>query len=143
MALCPVSISSLDLIYLPYPGSLNPPYLSSFKKFTCSSAPSQTLPPNSRRIPQSSIAPSPQLVHTDATSIATSSSDQGTLKSNPYPGPSAEDVKTKKPSWLRQRAPQGERYEELKDSLRELKLVTVCEEAQCPNIGEVISNPIK
>lgn len=42
----------------------------------------------------------------------------------------------RKPPWLRQRAPQGERYEYLKDSLRTLKLNTVCEEAQCPNIGE-------
>ena len=92
----------------------------------------------------------------------------------------------KKPPWLRQRAPQGDRcvlrqrlrlrlrcgaarppaprraldgvcmltrrpwralrraaraaprrYEYLKGSLRDLKLNTVCEEAQCPNIGEV------
>ncbi|KAK9795563.1 hypothetical protein WJX73_010243 [Symbiochloris irregularis] len=41
-----------------------------------------------------------------------------------------------KPPWLRQRAPQGERYEYLSDSLRDLGLHTVCEEAQCPNIGE-------
>ncbi len=41
-----------------------------------------------------------------------------------------------KPGWLRQRAPQGERYEYLSDSLRTLKLHTVCEEAQCPNVGE-------
>lgn len=42
----------------------------------------------------------------------------------------------RKPPWLRQRAPQGERYEYLSSSLRSLNLVTVCEEAQCPNIGE-------
>lgn len=42
----------------------------------------------------------------------------------------------RKPPWLRQRAPQGERYEYLSDSLRSLNLVTVCEEAKCPNIGE-------
>lgn len=41
-----------------------------------------------------------------------------------------------KPPWLRQRAPQGDRYGELKGQLRGLKLATVCEEAQCPNIGE-------
>ncbi len=29
-----------------------------------------------------------------------------------------------------------ERYEYLSESLRSLKLNTVCEEAQCPNIGE-------
>eukprot|EP00884_Botryococcus_braunii_P007141 jgi/Botrbrau1/16428/Bobra.0142s0027.1 len=42
----------------------------------------------------------------------------------------------KKPHWLRQRAPQGERYDYLHGNLRDLKLHTVCEEAQCPNIGE-------
>ncbi|KAF5827959.1 hypothetical protein DUNSADRAFT_18455 [Dunaliella salina] len=41
-----------------------------------------------------------------------------------------------KPPWLRQRAPQGNRYQELNTQLRGLKLATVCEEAQCPNIGE-------
>ena len=42
----------------------------------------------------------------------------------------------RKPPWLRQRAPQGERYEYLAGSLRGLGLHTVCEEAQCPNVGE-------
>lgn len=42
----------------------------------------------------------------------------------------------KKPHWLRQRAPQGERYDYLKSQLRNLNLSTVCEEAECPNIGE-------
>ena len=41
-----------------------------------------------------------------------------------------------KPPWLRQRAPQGERFEYLQSSLRDLKLNTVCEEAMCPNVGE-------
>mmetsp|Transcript_5311 Transcript_5311/g.17642 ORF Transcript_5311/g.17642 Transcript_5311/m.17642 type:complete len:349 (-) Transcript_5311:169-1215(-) len=42
----------------------------------------------------------------------------------------------KKPPWLRQRAPQGERYEFLKDTVKDLKLNTVCDEAMCPNVGE-------
>lgn len=41
-----------------------------------------------------------------------------------------------KPGWLRQRAPQGERYEYLSGQMTDLKLATVCQEAQCPNIGE-------
>jgi len=41
-----------------------------------------------------------------------------------------------KPSWLRVRLPQGERYQSLKATLRGLNLHTVCEEARCPNIGE-------
>ena len=44
--------------------------------------------------------------------------------------------KASKPPWLRQRAPQGDRYNELFSQMRGLKLATVCEEAQCPNIGE-------
>ncbi|GFS39694.1 radical SAM superfamily protein [Actinidia rufa] len=46
------------------------------------------------------------------------------------------DPNVKKPEWLRQRAPQGERFEEVKESLSRLNLNTVCQEAQCPNIGE-------
>ncbi len=42
----------------------------------------------------------------------------------------------KKPSWLKVRAPGGERYARLKELLRGLDLHTVCEEARCPNIGE-------
>ena len=41
-----------------------------------------------------------------------------------------------KPDWLRVRAPGGDRYHELKQTLRELDLYTVCEEARCPNVGE-------
>lgn len=41
-----------------------------------------------------------------------------------------------KPEWIRMRAPGGERYGELKVMMKELGLATVCQEAQCPNIGE-------
>lgn len=41
-----------------------------------------------------------------------------------------------KPQWLRQRGAQGGKYEKLKDQLKGLELSTVCQEAQCPNIGE-------
>ncbi|CAM9292130.1 unnamed protein product [Discosporangium mesarthrocarpum] len=43
-----------------------------------------------------------------------------------------------RPSWFRVPAPGGDytKYNELKSSLEELNLHTVCEEAQCPNIGE-------
>ena len=41
-----------------------------------------------------------------------------------------------KPDWLKVRAPGSPRYLRLKGLMRELKLHTVCEEAQCPNIGE-------
>ena len=47
-----------------------------------------------------------------------------------------EAVGLQKPPWLRQRAPAGDRYNYLKDNLRGVRLATVCEEAQCPNLGE-------
>ncbi len=41
-----------------------------------------------------------------------------------------------KPPWLKVRAPGGETYVGLKETLRKLDLHTVCEEARCPNVGE-------
>src|SRR5687767_11937519 len=42
----------------------------------------------------------------------------------------------KKPDWIRVRAPGSPVWAETRDIVRENKLVTVCEEAGCPNIGE-------
>ena len=41
-----------------------------------------------------------------------------------------------KPDWLKVRAPGSESYHRLKGLMRGLGLHTVCEEANCPNIGE-------
>jgi lipoic acid synthetase len=41
-----------------------------------------------------------------------------------------------KPEWLKVRAPGSENYVRLKGLMRTLGLHTVCEEANCPNIGE-------
>ena len=40
-----------------------------------------------------------------------------------------------KPSWLKVKAPIGKIFEETKGLLNDLRIVTVCEEASCPNIG--------
>jgi lipoic acid synthetase len=48
----------------------------------------------------------------------------------------APKVRKPKPEWLKARAPMGENYHELKRLARTLDLHTVCESAQCPNIGE-------
>jgi len=45
-------------------------------------------------------------------------------------------VKQPKPSWLRAKAPGGDNFHNLKKLARGLGLHTVCESAQCPNIGE-------
>lgn len=42
----------------------------------------------------------------------------------------------RKPEWIRVKAPVSKGYQETRELVREHKLVTVCEEAGCPNIGE-------
>lgn len=42
----------------------------------------------------------------------------------------------RKPGWLRVDVPGGERYGRVRETLRGLKLHTVCQEAHCPNVGE-------
>jgi lipoic acid synthetase len=42
----------------------------------------------------------------------------------------------RKPEWLKMRPPSGERFTEIKETLRNHDLHTVCEEASCPNLGE-------
>lgn len=42
----------------------------------------------------------------------------------------------RKPSWIRVKAPNHPVYHETRALMREANLVTVCEEAACPNIGE-------
>lgn len=44
--------------------------------------------------------------------------------------------KTRKPDWIRVKAPVSKGYHETRKLMRELSLNTVCEEAACPNIGE-------
>lgn len=46
----------------------------------------------------------------------------------------------RKPAWLRARIPSGERFEQVKENVRDHRLSTVCEESHCPNIGECWSN---
>ena len=42
----------------------------------------------------------------------------------------------RKPDWIRVRAPTSAVFQQTRDLMRDNKLVTVCEEAACPNIGE-------
>lgn len=43
---------------------------------------------------------------------------------------------SRKPSWMRAPAHMGEKFQDLRRAMRSLDLVTVCEEAGCPNIFE-------
>ena len=42
----------------------------------------------------------------------------------------------RKPSWIKAKIPAGSDYIRLRNLMRNLNLHTVCEEAQCPNVGE-------
>ena len=48
----------------------------------------------------------------------------------------APKIRGPKPAWLKAKAPMGDTYHSLKKLAREQRLHTVCESAQCPNIGE-------
>jgi lipoic acid synthetase len=50
------------------------------------------------------------------------------------------EVSPRKPAWIRVKAPTGQRVNELKKTLREHRLHTVCEEATCPNLSECFSH---
>jgi lipoic acid synthetase len=47
-----------------------------------------------------------------------------------------ENIKLKKPDWIRVKAPISRDYEQTRDLIHQHKLNTVCEAAACPNIGE-------
>jgi len=46
----------------------------------------------------------------------------------------------RKPKWIRARLPTGKGVNRIKQILRERQLSSVCEEAQCPNLGECFSH---
>lgn len=45
-------------------------------------------------------------------------------------------IDARKPPWLRVGVPGGERYQRVRETLRGLRLHTVCQEAHCPNVAE-------
>jgi lipoic acid synthetase len=55
---------------------------------------------------------------------------------HPEKAKNASHMPPPKPDWLRVKAPTSAGYVETKNIIKSNKLVTVCEEAACPNIGE-------
>ena len=49
---------------------------------------------------------------------------------------SAEEVKKRKPSWLRVKLPVGPEYAKVRRLVDTHKLHTICESGNCPNMGE-------
>ena len=47
-----------------------------------------------------------------------------------------DNAQPKKPAWIRVKAPSSEGYRKTRNIMRQHNLVTVCEEAGCPNVGE-------
>jgi len=47
-----------------------------------------------------------------------------------------DSAQPRKPDWIRVKAPTSQGYKDTHKIMREHKLVTVCEEAGCPNVGE-------
>ncbi|MBT4873085.1 MAG: lipoyl synthase, partial [Marinovum sp.] len=47
-----------------------------------------------------------------------------------------DNAQPKKPDWIRVKAPTSDGYKKTRNIMRDNKLVTVCEEAGCPNVGE-------
>lgn len=59
-----------------------------------------------------------------------------TIIVDPRPADGPPAIRTRKPDWLRVKAPTSLAFSETRALMRKLKLNTVCEEAACPNIGE-------
>ena len=63
-------------------------------------------------------------------------------RSRANPGGTAQDeegkvpFRSRKPSWLKVPAPGGPTYRRLKKAIQSDNLHTVCQEANCPNVGE-------
>ncbi len=73
----------------------------------------------------------------DSTPYNPSEKQKGSSKTSRIPIKIVPYEKLAKPSWIRVKgASPNTRFNEIKDILRASGLVTVCEEASCPNIGE-------
>ena len=61
---------------------------------------------------------------------------QNPNKRHPEKSKNIPSIRLKKPQWIRAKAPNSDGYRETKKIIDTNKLVTVCEEAACPNVGE-------
>jgi lipoyl synthase len=78
--------------------------------------------------------------NTPATALETGVKQLGGDKISRSPVQFADAPVLRKPSWIRVRIPSDGSVARLKAKLRENRLVTVCEEASCPNIHECFSH---
>ena len=79
-------------------------------------------------------AATPVVTTTTATTSSSSSSSSSRPKNKKAPPRSSKILP--KPRWLKAAPATSDNYQQLRSTVRELGLATVCEEARCPNIGE-------
>lgn len=91
-------------------------------------------PASAREIPLQIVSP------TGAAPLETGVKQLGGDKIARSPVQFADAPVLRKPSWIRVRIPSDGAVAKLKAKLRENRLVTVCEEASCPNIHECFSH---
>ena len=72
----------------------------------------------------------------DTSSIDIPLTDIKVVKNGVFSKNAANVPRERKPDWLKVALPSGTKYKEVKGTVREHRLSTVCEEAMCPNIGE-------
>lgn len=99
------------------------------------SAPEPTVEP----APPGGIGPSPVPVALGSRAVAGSSLERRLRRAGVDPAAGLR-LAERKPEWLRVKTSMGNDYLGLKHDLRDLDLITVCEEAGCPNIYECWSD---
>jgi lipoyl synthase len=83
----------------------------------------------------SRLAPAQSARHVSRMVTLLDTRDRPSLR-HPEKAKRADTPLLRKPEWIRVKAPGGGAYTETRDIVRANGLVTVCEEASCPNIGE-------
>jgi len=73
-------------------------------------------------------------------SIKAGSAQRGAAKTAKIPIKVIPGKLLRKPSWIRTRLGNSQAIQNLKSKIKAQRLHTVCEEAQCPNLGECFSN---
>ncbi|MDZ4348927.1 MAG: lipoyl synthase [Xanthomonadaceae bacterium] len=87
--------------------------------------------PNSKTIPLAVVDP-------DGPAVGVKQLGEDKISRSPVAFADAPTLR--KPSWIRVRIPAGNAVAQLKSKLRANRLVTVCEEASCPNIHECFNH---
>ena len=64
--------------------------------------------------------------------------NKGWVKLNLPKKESDDNVRTKKPNWIRVKLPIGKKYTELRSTVEKNNLHTICVSGNCPNMGRML-----